>query len=51
MLKLGQKVKDSISGFEGITIARAEYLNGCKSWQVAPTRLKDDGSRMDDLGD
>ena len=29
MVKLGSKVKDSISGFKGTVTARAEYLYGC----------------------
>ena len=28
-LKLGQKVKDVITGFEGIVTGRCEYLTGC----------------------
>lgn len=44
MVKLGDIVRDSITGFEGVAIARAEYLNGCISVQVKPTRLKEDGS-------
>lgn len=34
MVKLGGAVKDSITGFVGIAIGRAEYLNGCISCQV-----------------
>ncbi len=34
-VKLGQKVKDSISGFEGIVVGRAEYLYGCVRCQLA----------------
>ena len=40
-IKLGDKVKDSITGFEGIVVARAEYLNGCVSCQVEAKELKD----------
>ena len=40
-IKLGQKVKDSITGFEGIAIAKAIYLNGCVSYQVKSQTLKD----------
>ena len=29
MIQLGQKVKDKITGFTGIAVARVEYLNGC----------------------
>ena len=41
MITLGNKVKDSITGFEGIAIARIEYLNGCVSFEVRPLELKD----------
>ena len=40
-IKLGTKVKDSITGFEGIAIAKCEYLNGCISIQVKAQTLKD----------
>lgn len=43
-VKLGQKVKDSISGFEGIAIARAEWLYGCIRVNVAPNHLNKDGN-------
>lgn len=29
MIKLGQKVKDYITGFEGIATSRTEYMYGC----------------------
>jgi len=35
-VQLGQKVKDKITGFEGIVVARCEYLNGCIQYQVKP---------------
>lgn len=35
MIKLGTKVRDSITGFEGIVTARAEYLYGCIRCEVA----------------
>ncbi len=47
MIKLGEKVKDKISGFEGIACARSEYLNGCKRILIEPTKLKDDGSTIE----
>jgi len=40
MIKLGDKVKDQITGYEGIVIARAEYLNGCISIRVQARNLK-----------
>ena len=47
MLKLGDKVKDSITGFKGVVIARAEYLNGCITLKVQPPKLKEDGSPIE----
>ncbi len=29
MIRLGDKVKDSITGLTGIAVARSTYLNGC----------------------
>ena len=33
---LGQKVRDAVTGFEGIAISRVEYLNGCVQYCVKP---------------
>ena len=41
MIKLGSKVKDMITGFEGIAIAKTVYLNGCVQIQVQSKKLKD----------
>lgn len=40
MIKLGDKVKDKISGFEGLATARSEFLYGCVRILVEPTGLK-----------
>ena len=37
MVKMGSKVKDSITGFKGTAIARTEYINGCVSICVETT--------------
>ena len=42
MIAFGTKVKDSITGFEGIVIARAEYMNGCR--QVLVVAKSRDGA-------
>ncbi len=34
--RLGEKVKDSVTGFKGIVTARLEYLNGCVQYCVEP---------------
>ena len=36
MVKLGQTVKDLVSGFKGVVIARTEWLNGCTRICVQP---------------
>ena len=46
MIELGQKVKDNITGFTGIAIAKCEYLNGCISIEVKPTKLDKDGKML-----
>lgn len=34
MIELGDKVKDKISGFTGITVGKIEYINGCIQFGV-----------------
>ena len=41
MFSLGQKVRDSITGFEGIATARVDYLNGCTQFCITPRCDKD----------
>lgn len=38
---LREKVKDKITGFTGIAVAKCEYLNGCVCYEVRPDKLKD----------
>ncbi len=35
-IKLGQKVKDVVTGFTGIAVAKCIYLNGCVQFQIVP---------------
>ncbi len=39
MLKLGSRVKDTISGFSGILTARTEWLYGCVRVAIEPEGL------------
>jgi hypothetical protein len=50
MANLGDKVRDVVSGWEGIASGRYEYLNGCIRWQVDGTDKdgKPDGYVFDD---
>lgn len=44
-IELGDKVKDKVTGFEGIAVAKIEYLNGCVQFgvkaQVTDAALKE----------
>lgn len=40
-LKLGQEVKDRITGYNGIVISITNFLNGCKRLQVQPKWVPD----------
>jgi hypothetical protein len=41
MITLGSRVRDKITGFEGIVMGRTEYYNGCIQYGVQPLDLKD----------
>lgn len=41
IIKLGNKVRDKVSGFVGIAVARTEFLNGCVQYSVQPKAGKD----------
>lgn len=41
MIELGSKVKDKITGFQGVAIARYEWITGCVRYEVQPQKLKD----------
>ena len=43
MIRLGEKVKDTISGFEGFATARTIYFYGCIRVLVEPSGLAKDG--------
>lgn len=50
MIKLGDKVKDTVSGFVGIATARAEWLNRCIRINITAQKLKD-GKSVDEWFD
>lgn len=51
MVKLGSKVRDTITGYEGIATARSEFLNGCVSIQITRTEMTKDGDAKADWFD
>lgn len=40
-IKLGKKVKDSITGYEGVAVARTIWLNGCERIAIQGALDKD----------
>lgn len=46
MVRLGERVRDLITGFAGVATARVEYLNGCVRIEVTPKALHE-GKPMD----
>lgn len=41
MINLGDKAKDMVTGFEGICVARTEWLNGCTRITLQSDKLKE----------
>jgi hypothetical protein len=46
-IKLGDVAKDTITGFEGVAIARTEWLNGCVRISLQPKKLQENGKPID----
>jgi len=48
VIKLGQKVRDVVTGFEGVADCRMEWMNGCVRISVQPKmrRDKEDGAQF-----
>jgi hypothetical protein len=46
MINLGQKVRCTVTGFEGIATAECKYLNGCLQYCVKP-KMGADGKMPD----
>ena len=47
MITLGDKVKDTVSGFTGIAVSRHSYLNGCDRISVQPAYKLKEGKLPD----
>ena len=45
-IELGAIVTDTVTGFTGIAVGRAEYLQGATRIEVQPTRLTSDGDMV-----
>jgi hypothetical protein len=42
-VKLGDKARDTVTGFTGVCVARTEWLNGCWRITLQPQGLDKDG--------
>jgi hypothetical protein len=40
-IELGDIVRDTITGFEGVAVATTEWLNGCRRISIQPQKLHD----------
>lgn len=47
-IKLGNAVRDTVTGFIGIATARVEYINGCVQYAVTP-KVSADGKLPDSV--
>lgn len=46
-INLGDKARDLVTGFEGICVARTQWLNGCIRCTIQPQGLDTGGKVMD----
>jgi len=47
-IKLGQEVKDTVTGFTGIAVSVTEFLQGCRRVEVQPK--VDEAGKLQELG-
>ena len=45
-INLGDIVRDTISGYEGVCLAKVQYLTGCDQIGIKPRTLKEDGGTL-----
>ena len=48
-VKLGNRIRDKVTGAEGIVVGITDWMYGCRTLTVAQTNLKQDGSPHDKL--
>ena len=47
-IKLGQRLKDKVTGLTGIATSRCEYLNGCVQFAIQPP-VNEKGENVTDI--
>lgn len=40
-IKLGDKCCDTVTGLKGVIVAKVEYLNGCRHFELQPSATKE----------
>lgn len=48
-IKIGNRIKDRVSGLQGIVTARCLYLTGCIQFLLSPDHLDSNGNRKDGI--
>lgn len=48
-IEIGDRVVDTIDGFEGIVTGVTEYMNGCRQALVSPEKLTADGNSINGI--
>jgi len=48
-MKLGARVKDNLTGFEGVMTGKTEWLYGCVRIGIEPTELDKDGKPQETM--
>lgn len=46
-IKLGDVVRDTVTGFKGMVVAITQWLNGCRRLTVQPQELTNEGKPKD----
>jgi len=47
MIKLGSKVRDTLTGFSGIATGRTDWMYGCSRICIEPNKLDKDGKPIE----
>ena len=47
--QIGDRMKDTISGFQGIATGMTEYLNGCRQFLIKTEKLDKEGKAIEGM--
>jgi hypothetical protein len=46
VIQLGDRVRDMVTGLEGVTTSKTEWLNGCIRWGIEYLRVTKEGAKI-----